>query len=126
MALVPSVTELLVAEMLYLQYDQPSKVRKERARGFLGRPFFLSLSSRSASSRHALSLPSLPQPIYLYINSAGVSKGGGKLGFEAEALAIYDTMCHVKPPVRLEEGKKKNSDGEDGRARCFFSSLSPT
>jgi len=26
MALVPSVTELLVAEMLYLQYDQPSKV----------------------------------------------------------------------------------------------------
>jgi len=40
------------------------------------------------------------QPIYLYINSAGVGKGG-KLGYEAEALAIYDTMCHVKPPVRV-------------------------
>ena len=25
---------------------------------------------------------------------------GGKLGYEAEALAIYDTMCHIKPAVR--------------------------
>lgn len=66
MALVPSVTELLVAEMLYLQYDDPRK------------------------------------PIYLYINSAGVvgGKRGSRLGYETEALSIYDTMAHVKPPVR--------------------------
>jgi ATP-dependent Clp protease protease subunit len=66
MALVPSVTELLVAEMLYLQYDDPKK------------------------------------PIYLYINSAGVvgGKAGSRLGYETEALSIYDTMMHVKPPVR--------------------------
>ena len=66
MALVPSVTELLVAEMLYLQYDDPRK------------------------------------PIYLYINSAGVvgGKRGSRLGYETEALSIYDTMRHVKPPIR--------------------------
>lgn len=66
MALVPSVTELLVAEMLYLQYDDATK------------------------------------PIYLYINSAGVvgGKQGSRLGYETEALSIYDTMEHVKPPVR--------------------------
>lgn len=91
MALVPSVTELLVAEMLYLQYDQPTKVNFLHAR---------SGSRRSACTPHTHAPPYPPtQPIYLYINSAGVSKGGGKLGFEAEALAIYDTMCHVKPPV---------------------------
>lgn len=66
MALVPSVTELLVAELLYLQYDDATK------------------------------------PIYLYINSAGVVGGrqGSRLGYETEALSIYDTMAHVKPPVR--------------------------
>ena len=66
MALVPSVTELLVAEMLYLQYDDATK------------------------------------PIYLYINSAGVvgGKQGSRLGYETEALSIYDTIEHVKPPVR--------------------------
>lgn len=63
MSLVPSVTELLLAEFMYLQYDD---------------------------SR---------QPVYLYINSTGVQKGADKLGYEAEAFAIYDTMRFVKPDV---------------------------
>lgn len=32
--------------------------------------------------------------IFMYLQ-----KGGDKLGYEAEALAIYDTMRYVKPPV---------------------------
>lgn len=63
MSLVPAVTELLLAEFMYLQFDNPTK------------------------------------PIYLYINSTGVQKGGDKLGYEAEAFAIYDTMRYVKPAV---------------------------
>ena len=63
MSLVPAVTELMLAELLYLQYDNPNK------------------------------------PIYLYINSTGVGAGGDKLGYEAEAFAIYDTMRYIKPPV---------------------------
>ncbi|CAK8562672.1 unnamed protein product [Lathyrus sativus] len=39
------------------------------------------------------------QPIYMYINSTGTTKGDKKLGYETEALAIYDIMRHVKPPI---------------------------
>jgi len=63
MSLVPAVTELMLAELLYLQYDNPNK------------------------------------PIFLYINSTGVGAGGDKLGYEAEAFAIYDTMRYIKPDV---------------------------
>ncbi|CAL8460770.1 g301 [Coccomyxa elongata] len=63
MSLVPAVTELLLAELLYLQYDNPTR------------------------------------PIFMYINSAGVQKGGDKLGYESEAFAIYDTMKYIKPEV---------------------------
>ncbi|KAK7346774.1 hypothetical protein VNO80_21297 [Phaseolus coccineus] len=63
MSLVPSVTELILAEFLYLQYEDDAK------------------------------------PIYLYINSTGTTKGGEKLGYETEALAIYDMMRYVKPPI---------------------------
>ncbi|KAL6627700.1 hypothetical protein ACP70R_031426 [Stipagrostis hirtigluma subsp. patula] len=63
MCLVPSVTELMLAEFLYLQYDDAEK------------------------------------PIYLYINSTGTTKNGEKLGYETEALAIYDAMRYVKVPI---------------------------
>mmetsp|Transcript_13033 Transcript_13033/g.42978 ORF Transcript_13033/g.42978 Transcript_13033/m.42978 type:complete len:273 (+) Transcript_13033:12-830(+) len=63
MSLVPSVTELILAELLYLQYEDANK------------------------------------PVYFYINSTGVTKGGKKLGYETEAFAIYDTMQHVKTPI---------------------------
>ncbi|KAG9451693.1 hypothetical protein H6P81_004597 [Aristolochia fimbriata] len=63
MTLVPSVTELILAEFLYLQYEDAEK------------------------------------PIYLYINSTGTTKGGEKYGYETEALAIYDVMSYVKPPI---------------------------
>lgn len=64
MSLAPAVTELIIAELLYLQFDKPDK------------------------------------PINLYINSAGVTRGGDKLGYEHEAFAIYDTMLYVKNPIR--------------------------
>ena len=63
MSLVPAVTELMLAELLYLQYDNPNK------------------------------------PIFLYINSAGAGGSKGKLGYEAEAFAVYDTMRYIKPDV---------------------------
>ncbi|KAK2356375.1 ATP-dependent Clp protease proteolytic subunit 2, mitochondrial [Trifolium repens] len=63
MSLVPSVTELMVAEFLYLQYDDATK------------------------------------PIYLYVNSTGTTKGDQKLGYETEALAVYDLMRYMKPPI---------------------------
>lgn len=63
MSLVPAVTELMLAELLYLQYENPTK------------------------------------PVYMYINSTGVARGGGKLGYETEAFSIYDTMRYVKPPI---------------------------
>ncbi|GAB4857688.1 ATP-dependent Clp protease proteolytic subunit-protein 4, chloroplastic, variant 2 [Ancistrocladus abbreviatus] len=56
MSLVPLVTELILAEFLYLQYEDEEN------------------------------------PIYLYINSTGTTKGGEKLGYETEAFAIYDVM----------------------------------
>ncbi|GMH39017.1 hypothetical protein BSKO_06915 [Bryopsis sp. KO-2023] len=63
MSMVPQVTELVLAELLYLQYDSPTA------------------------------------PIYMYINSTGVQKGGDRLGYESEAFAVYDTMEYVKPPI---------------------------
>eukprot|EP00245_Coleochaete_scutata_P007600 TRINITY_DN23081_c0_g1_i1.p1 TRINITY_DN23081_c0_g1~~TRINITY_DN23081_c0_g1_i1.p1 ORF type:complete len:327 (+),score=66.47 TRINITY_DN23081_c0_g1_i1:41-1021(+) len=63
MSLVPAVTELLMAELLFLQYEDTNK------------------------------------PIYMYINSTGVTKDGEKLGYETEAFAIYDTMRYVKPAI---------------------------
>ncbi|XP_022758112.1 ATP-dependent Clp protease proteolytic subunit-related protein 4, chloroplastic [Durio zibethinus] len=63
MSLVPSVTELLLAEFLYLQYEDAEK------------------------------------PIFMYINSTGVTKSGRKLGYENQAFAVYDTMSYIEPPV---------------------------
>jgi ATP-dependent Clp protease protease subunit len=63
MSLVPSVTELLVAEFFYLQYDSDEK------------------------------------PIYLYINSTGTTKGGERLSYDSQSLAIYDVMKITKPPI---------------------------
>jgi ATP-dependent Clp protease protease subunit len=37
--------------------------------------------------------PPFPAP------AARPQKGSGKLGYEAEAFAIYDTMRYIKPPV---------------------------
>lgn len=65
MPLVPAVTELIVSELLYLQYESRTK------------------------------------PLYMYINSTGTTRADGEtVGFETEGTAIYDTMCHLKNPVR--------------------------
>eukprot|EP00898_Chlorokybus_atmophyticus_P001368 jgi/Chlat1/2231/Chrsp17S02547 len=63
MTLVPSVTELILAQLMYLQWDDNKK------------------------------------PIYMYINSTGVQKGGEKYGFETEAFAIIDTIQYMAAPI---------------------------
>eukprot|EP00239_Pterosperma_sp_CCMP1384_P008652 CAMPEP_0197857462 /NCGR_PEP_ID=MMETSP1438-20131217/30563_1 /TAXON_ID=1461541 /ORGANISM="Pterosperma sp., Strain CCMP1384" /LENGTH=171 /DNA_ID=CAMNT_0043473307 /DNA_START=418 /DNA_END=933 /DNA_ORIENTATION=+ len=63
MTLVPAVTELILAEMLYLQFEDADK------------------------------------PIIFYINSTGTTKEGQKMGYDTEAMAIYDTMQYIKPPI---------------------------
>ncbi|XRB05062.1 ATP-dependent Clp protease proteolytic subunit [Pycnococcus provasolii] len=63
MSLVPSVTELLLAEMLYLQYEDRNK------------------------------------PVFMYINSTGTTKDGRKLGYDTEAMAIYDMMSYISCPI---------------------------
>lgn len=63
MPLIPAVTELLLAEFMYLQYEDEKK------------------------------------PIYFYINSTGTTKGDKKLGYETEALAVYDTIGYVRAPI---------------------------
>ncbi|GLT49108.1 hypothetical protein SLA2020_226880 [Shorea laevis] len=39
------------------------------------------------------------KPIYMYINSTETQKGGQKLGYETEALTVYDAMSYVKAPI---------------------------
>lgn len=64
MALVPAVTELIIAELLYLNYESQEK------------------------------------PIYLYINSQGLSSPDGRaMGFDTEAFAVADVMKYIKAPV---------------------------
>lgn len=64
MALVPAVTELIIAELLYLNYESQEK------------------------------------PIYLYINSPGLSSPDGRaMGFDTEAFAVADVMKYIKAPV---------------------------
>ncbi|PSR91679.1 ATP-dependent Clp protease proteolytic subunit-related protein like [Actinidia chinensis var. chinensis] len=38
-------------------------------------------------------------PIYFYINSTGTTKGGTKVSYETEAIAVYDIMRCVKNPI---------------------------
>ena len=119
MSLVPAVTELMLAELLYLQYDSPT------------RPIYMYINSTGVAVRRkcpaAARLPSRagnscqPFPCTMQPPSAGgggapgwpgpahaqppnhpppqLQKGAGKLGYEAEAFAIYDTMRFIKPPV---------------------------
>ncbi len=100
MSLVPAVTELLLAELLYLQYDQPNQ------------PIYMYINSTGVTVG-VLCL----QGVCFYCLTMGVltmvctnlcvpkqmscypQKSGGKLGYEAEAFAIYDTMRYVKPPI---------------------------
>ena len=64
MPLVPAVTELVVAELLYLKYQDAHK------------------------------------PAYVYVNSTGCSRADGEtVGYETEAMAIYDTMNYVGMPI---------------------------
>ncbi|GAB2296856.1 ATP-dependent Clp protease proteolytic subunit-protein 4, chloroplastic [Dionaea muscipula] len=63
MPISASVAELIIAELLFLEYDDYKKT------------------------------------IYMYINSTGTAKGERKYGYEATALAIYDIMSYIWPPI---------------------------
>lgn len=64
MALVPAVTELIIAELLYLNYESQDR------------------------------------PIYMYINSPGISTPDGRaMGFDTEAFAIADVMSYIRAPI---------------------------
>ena len=111
MSLVPAVTELLLAELLYLQYDNPT------------RPIFMYINSAGVQVRsygHACSarvfskwasLKAVTEQTVVFEVAmeqrlaaaerlrVDVQKGGDKLGYESEAFAIYDTMKYIKPEV---------------------------
>ncbi|TQE08587.1 hypothetical protein C1H46_005763 [Malus baccata] len=85
MSLVPSVTELILAEFLYLQYEDDTK------------PIYLYINSTGTTKA---------MPTYggckgegLWCNYGVCEIGGEKLGYETEAFAIYDVMRYVKPPI---------------------------
>ncbi|KFM22435.1 ATP-dependent Clp protease proteolytic subunit-related protein 3, chloroplastic [Auxenochlorella protothecoides] len=69
MPLVPAVTELMIAEFMYLQYKDIQCVRA-------GKPIFLYINSTGTTRAD-----------------------GETVGFETEGTAIYDTMCFVKNEV---------------------------
>ncbi|URE39655.1 ATP-dependent Clp protease proteolytic subunit [Musa troglodytarum] len=73
MSLVPSVTELMMAEFLYLQYEDVEK------------PIYLYINSTGTTKASFICLSCMC--------------GGEKLGYETEAFAIYDVMSYVKPPI---------------------------
>nr|ACJ83677.1 unknown [Medicago truncatula] len=37
--------------------------------------------------------------LYVHKLPPGTTKGGEKLGYETEALAVYDLMRYIKPPI---------------------------
>ena len=89
MSLVPAVTELILAELLYLQASAPFSSH-----------CLVPWPSRFSSFFRGWISPAWPlsqdddpnKPIYMYINSTGTTKDGKKLGYDTEAFAIYDTM----------------------------------
>ncbi|KAH0863200.1 hypothetical protein HID58_080411, partial [Brassica napus] len=74
MSLVPSVTELILAEFLYLQYEDEEK------------PIYLYINSTGTTN-------CLREFYFLTFHN------GEKLGYDTEAFAIYDVMGYVKPPI---------------------------
>jgi ATP-dependent Clp protease protease subunit len=130
MSLVPAVTELMLAELLYLQYDNPTRPIymyinstgvTAVSRLMPPPPLYCRRATRSPCAPGALTLtlvccylavdvqnmparclpsysPSSSRPLRPLAPGA-VQKGSNKIGFEAEAFAIYDTMRYIKPPV---------------------------
>lgn len=110
MSLVPSVTELLLAEFMYLQYDDSRKpvylyinstgVQVIVVMKRLGRPIPVSsYDLQPLCSNRVPETPSIMLLMRLLCVSVVLQKGADKLGYEAEAFAIYDCMRFVKPPV---------------------------
>ncbi|KAL9326759.1 hypothetical protein ACSQ67_007404 [Phaseolus vulgaris] len=92
MSLVPSVTELILAEFLYLQYEADDK------------PIYLYINSTGTTK----GLLDLESHVVRGVDTGregtrdvciGGVIGGEKLGYETEAFAIYDVMRYVKPPI---------------------------
>lgn len=81
MTLVPSVTELILAELLYLQYEDSAK------------PIQLYINSTGTSKVNNT------RSKYLSFAELRVLQDGQKYGYDTEAFAIYDTIQYIQPPV---------------------------
>ena len=109
---VSAVTELLVSELLYLQYDAQEKpiimcVSPSTTVDILTVTVTLTLIVTVTLTRVltlALDPPSpspSPSPSPRYINSPGTTTEQGLLaGAESEAFAVIDTMNYVSPPIQ--------------------------
>uniref|UniRef100_A0A0C9QVF2 ATP-dependent Clp protease proteolytic subunit n=1 Tax=Wollemia nobilis TaxID=56998 RepID=A0A0C9QVF2_9CONI len=75
--------------------DLPSYFFKERI-VYLGMPLLPSVSELLHASFMYLAWDDPDKPIYMYINSTGITKDGYKLGYDSEAFAVHDHMQMVK------------------------------
>ena len=90
MSLVPSVTELILAELLYLQFEDASK------------PIYMYINSTGCArcgGARAAAEQSTCRAALSRTQLRRTTKDGKKLGYDTEAFAIYDTIKYVKPPV---------------------------
>lgn len=124
MSLVPAVTELILAELLYLQFEdqkkpiymyinstgttkascdswscQPGSALARLSHAGVLVSFSDDVTAVPAVNRCASCLsPSTPARSHA-IFPDGPMQDGKKLGYDTEAFAIYDTMLYVKPPI---------------------------
>lgn len=75
--------------------DLPSYFFKERI-VYLGMPLLPSVTELLHASFMYLAWENPEKPIYMYINSTGITKDGYKLGYDSEAFAVHDHMQMVK------------------------------
>ncbi|KAL5973810.1 ATP-dependent Clp protease proteolytic subunit-related protein 4, chloroplastic [Asimina triloba] len=114
MSLVPSVTELMLAQFLYLQFEDMSKPvylyinSTGTTKKLLGGETFVLDSLEVIKYLHLLLLTVSPIELnYVLHLSRGYGlghcmddkEGGVKYGYETEAFAIYDVMRYMGAPV---------------------------
>ncbi|KAL2903104.1 ATP-dependent Clp protease proteolytic subunit-related protein 4 chloroplastic [Bienertia sinuspersici] len=125
MSLVPSVTELILAEFLYLQYEDEEKpiYLYINSTGTTKASFFAAAwkglkkgkeeernQQRELNYLVCMMVVLVVGERWLFMGLAVADEvvgpgsglkemGGEKLGYETEAFAIYDVMRYVKPPI---------------------------
>jgi ATP-dependent protease ClpP protease subunit len=80
MALVPAVTELVSSPAPFAMSHGPGRIRQCDVLQIIAELLYLNYESQD-------------RPIYMYINSPGISTPDGRaMGFDTEAFAIADVM----------------------------------